>query len=233
MLITNREFVSRVVNNLKALNKDDHISRRFILHTGKVKSAFLMSQKLDEMTLFREDGILSNIKCFPMENVKSIDCCVAEFKYCRSVMQSVSKIPDGIFGKNGAGIVMVTTIDGSQKLDYISPRAYIDLKKRKYVINKNNYYTIADGRLILPDSEFEMLNISMFTLNKWEIDEVSDCSDEATVCKSRWDYEFVCPDRFLDLVAKDTLQEIASIYRTSIADENPNMDENQKTQTEA
>ena len=231
MLITNKEFVSRVVNNLKALTKDDHISRRFILHTGKVKATFLMSQKLDEMTLFREDGILSVIKCFSLENIKSINCCAVEFRYCRSVMQSKEKLPKGIFGKNGSGIVMVSTIDDSKRFDYISPRGYIDLKKRKYVKNANNYYTIVDGRLILPDSEVEKVNVTLFALDKWEVDALSQCCSDETECKSRWDYEFVCPDRFLDLVAKDTLQEIASIYRTSVIDENPNMDENQKTQT--
>ncbi len=228
---TNREFVSRVVNNLKAITKDDHISRRFILNTGKIKAAFLMSQKLDEMTLFREDGILSHIECFPLENIKTIDCCVVEFRYCRSVMQSINKIPEGIFGKNGSGILLVSSIDGEKRFDYISPRGYIDLQKRKYVINKNSYYTIKDGRIILPDSEVEMVNVTMFMLNKWELQEVSECCDTSTKCKSRWDYEFVCPDRFLDLVAKDTLQEIASIYRTSVQDENPNLDSNQKTQT--
>jgi hypothetical protein len=51
-------------------------------------------------------------------------------------------------------------------------------------------------------------------------------------CKSVWDQEFICPDRFLDLVIKDTLSEIASIYRTSIEDANPNLDINQKSQTQ-
>lgn len=192
-----------------------------------------MSQKLDEMTLFREDGILSNIECFPLVNVPSVSCGCVEFKLCKSVMKSVKKIPEGLFGKNGAGIVLVSSVDGSQRFDYISPRNFLGLSKRKYTINTTNYYTIKDGYLLLPDSEVEIVSVSMFTLNKWEVVEASGCASKEDLCKSRWDYEFVCPDRFLDLVHRETLQEVASIYRTSVIDENPNLDENQKTQTEA
>ena len=55
---TNEEFVSRVINNLKGVSKDGHVSRRFILGIGNDKARFLMAQKLDEMTLFREEGII-------------------------------------------------------------------------------------------------------------------------------------------------------------------------------
>ena len=190
-----------------------------------------MAQKLDELTLFREDGILSSIECFALENVPTINCGIVEFKLCKSVMRSVKKIPEGIFGKNGAGILSVTTIDNGEILKYISPREFINLQKRKYVINRHKFYTIKDGHLFLPDSEIEMVNITMFALDKSEVEDVSECCETKTECKVIWDYEFVCPDRFYDLVARDTLQELASIYRTSIVDENPNMDENQKSQT--
>ena len=230
---TNREFVSRVIGELRTLSKDSHISRRLVLSTGKDKARFLMAQKLDEMTLFREDGIISNIECFELENVPSISCGVMEFKLCKSVMRSVKEIPEGLFGKNGAGILSVTNIDGSDIFRYISPREFINLSKRKYVLSKDKYYTIKDRKIVLPDSEVEVVTLSMFALDKSQLDEVSSCCDEQAKCKTVWDYEFVCPDRFYDLVARDTLQELASIYRTSIVDENPNMDENQKSQTTA
>lgn len=192
-----------------------------------------MAQKLDELTLFREDGILSNIDCYALKNIPSIDCGIMSFKLCKSVMKSEKKLPEGVFGKNGSGILLVSSVDGSQKFDYISSRDFINNTKRKYIINKNNYYTIKDGYLYLPDSEVELVNITMFAMDKSEIDAVSECCDEQSKCKTKWEYEFVCPDRFEDLVARDTLQELASIYRSSIVDENPNMDENQKSKTTA
>ena len=70
----------------------------------------------------------------------------------------------------------------------------------------------------------------MFALDKKEAESVSECSKD-NCCKSIWEYPFVCPDRFLDLVARDTLQEVGSFYRTSVKDENGNLDSNIKTQT--
>ena len=37
-MITNGEFVSRVVNGIHALDKDSHVSRRWILNIGRTKA---------------------------------------------------------------------------------------------------------------------------------------------------------------------------------------------------
>ena len=50
--MTNGEFVSRVINGLSFLNKDEHVSRRYILSVGQNKSKFYISQKLSDKSLF-------------------------------------------------------------------------------------------------------------------------------------------------------------------------------------
>jgi len=228
-MITNSEFVSRVSNNLKADTKDGHMSDRLVLNTGRVKAKFLMAQKLDEMTLFKEDGIISTVECFRLERVDYKACDIFEFRLCEDIMKSEHKLPDGIFGKNGSGIISIVSMDGDVKYNYITPNAFGNLQKRKYKRDTSVYFTIKDGYLYLPNSTNELVEIRMIATNKKEVEEVSSCKDCG--CKSIWDYEFVCPDRFLDLVVKDTLQELGSIYRTSVVDSNPNMDPNQKSQT--
>lgn len=230
-MITNNEFVSRVNNNLKALTKDGHISDRFILNIGKTKAKFYMSQKLDEMTLYREDGIISTISCFELESVDYKTCCIFEFNICRNIMRSINKIPDGIFGKNGSGIISVMNIEGEEDYDYITPQRFAELKKRKYTRDTTRYYTISDGYIILPNSTTQILELRMIALDKKEASDVSSCH-QSTNCKSIWEYEFVCPDRFLDRVVGDTLTEIGTFYRTSVEDSNPNLDTNQKGKTE-
>lgn len=228
-MITNNEFVSRVVNNLKANTKDGHISKRFILGVGKIKAKFLISQKLDEMTLFREDDIITTIPCFEMRHVEAKSCDVFEFRSCQRVMKSVKKLPEGVFGKNGSGVISVTSVDELKEYTYISPQRFIELSKRKYTRDTSRYYTIKDGYIFLPNSDNELLELRMIALDRKEAEEVSSCA--GCNCESIWEYSFVCPDRFLDLVLRDTLQEIASIYRTSVEDANPNMEPNQKTAT--
>lgn len=229
-MITNNEFVSRIVNNIKGLNKDSHISKRFILNTGKTKARFLLSQKFDELTMFREDGAITTIPCIELESIDSKSCEIFEFNMCQNIMRSKLKLPEGIFGKNGSGVVSVTNVDEQKTYKYITPNSFRTLQLRsKYSRDTTRYYYIKDGYLFLPNSTNELVEIRMLTLNKKEAEDISSCKE--CTCKSIWDYEFVCPDRFLDLVVKDTLQEIASIYRTSIEDANPNMDQNQKTAT--
>lgn len=230
---TNAEFVARVIGGLKGLTKDGHVSRRYILNIGKDKAQYLISQKLDEMTLFKEDGIISTLRCFQMEQIEALECCVVDFRHCKNVMKSVHKIPKTLFGKNGSGIIDVLSIDETFYFNYKTPRELINQLKRKYVISEGRFYSLSDGYLYLPDSEIELLNLRVISLDKWELDEKSSCCNDEVKCKSRWDYEFVCPDRFYDLAVSQTIQEVAQFYRTSIEDTNPNLDENSKSKTQA
>lgn len=229
--MTNSEVVSRVVNGIKATSKDGHISRRYILNIAKTKARYLMTQKLDEGTLFREEGIISTVSCFKMKSVEVKNCDIFEFRICSNLMKSCEKIPEGLFGKNGSGILDITNIDGSVSYTYVNPRTFAINKNRKYYSKKIKYYYIKDGFLYLPESKNEIVEIRMFATDKSQVDNVCGCNDKSSECVSHWDLEFVCSDRLLDSVIRDTIQEVATIYRTSQADENPNLDENQKTQT--
>lgn len=50
-MITNGEFVSRVVNGIHALDKDSHVSRRWILNIGRTKAESYTAQRWDDGTL--------------------------------------------------------------------------------------------------------------------------------------------------------------------------------------
>ena len=52
--MTYSEAVSKITNSLKLLNKDERISRRYVLHVLKDISSNLISQKLLDRTLGRE-----------------------------------------------------------------------------------------------------------------------------------------------------------------------------------
>lgn len=230
---TNGEFVSRVAGDLKALNKDGRISRRLVLGIGQDKAKFLISQKMDEMTMSKEEGLITNIECFRLEKIKVKYCDILEFRLCNKLMKSKNKLPDSLYGKTGSSVLSVMSVDGSKTYDYITPRNYKKLSNRKYKIKDKSYYYTKDNYLYLLDTNTELVDIEIITMDKDEAENVSECSGQSNSnsCKSKWDQEFVCPDRFYDLVVKDTLQEVANIWRTSQKDENPNLDENQKTRT--
>jgi hypothetical protein len=230
---TNAEFVSRVYNGLKATTKDGRVSQRYILSIGQDKVHFLVSQKLDELTLSRERGIVTEIPCFEMEDVPVLSCEVLEFRDCRTVKKSVLKLPRGIYGKVGSGISQITSIDGGKLFRGVTPQKYRNLEKLRYKGPKVNYYAIVDDNIYLLNAEAEAINISMILLEKYNVRDVSSCCDDAEKCKSNWEYEFVCPDRFFDLVVRDTIAEVANFLRTSQEDSNPNLDVNSKGKTTA
>lgn len=232
---SNGEFVARIVGGLKALSKDGRISKRLALFTGRDKAKYLMSQKLDEMTMFREEGLITEIPCVQLEKISTKSCDIFEFRLCTSLMRSSKKLPEGLFGKNGNSIISVTTVDGSEYYTYMDPKRFAAISKRKYVSKDTGYFYVRDGYLYLPNSSTELVDITMITMDSKEAKEMSDCDCESNsvseLCKSVWDEAFICPDRFYDLVVKDSINELASVWRTSVADTNPNLDENQKGKT--
>lgn len=228
-LKTNREFVSAVIGELRLLSKDGRISRRLVLSRGQDKARLLLSQKLDEMTLYKEEEIISHVSCFQMCEVSVKECGIFEFNICDSIMKSKHKIPYSVFGKIGPAITLVTNVDRSIRYNYITPQDYLDLQKRKYRRESSKYYTIEGGYMYLPDSTNEIVEFFIIALNKWEVDQVSDCKE--VVCKSYWDYEFVCPSRLYESVVTNTVQELISTYLNVTPDTNPNLDSNLKTKT--
>lgn len=233
-MVTNGEIISRIANGLKALTKDSYISGRYIVNIARTKAKFLMSQKWDELSLNKEDDIIKSVPCFRLQRIKSKDCGIVEFRLCDKLMKSCCKLPEVISGKKGPSILSVLSVDGGLSYRYITPRQYSDIKRRKYKSGSQGYFYIKDDYLYLPDSLNEVVDMELITTDKDEADSVSECidsSDIETGCKSKLESDFVCPDRFLELVIRDTIQEVGNFYRTSTKDENPNLDEHQKTKT--
>jgi hypothetical protein len=222
--MTNSEFVSRVRNGLNSISKDDRISRRYILHVGKQKSTFLVSQKLGERSLFREDNIYSVIDCFEMEAIDVVRCDILEFRRCRSIMRSKCKIPKLIYSRYGGSLKEVTTADEEREFKPTTPSQY---RRDKNRVEKSDYvyYYVKDGYLYLLDSEIELVNLYLITMDMDKIEE--DCSCNSDKCKSLWDYEFIVPDKLEEAVLGETIKEI-SMKKQIPADENPNMNNNEK-----
>ena len=219
--MNNREFVSRVLNGLKSLSKDSMISRRFILKVGQEKSKFLISQKASENSIYRESNLISTLDCFELSKVDIIKCPIIEFRTCKQLMRSKKKLPELIYSKYGASIKEVTSLDGEYLLKYITPYQY-RLNKQRKTDSKESYFYIKDRYLYLPDSEIQMVQVALITLDLYDLNELSECSDGN--CKSAWDYEFICSDKLMEAVISETIKEVA-ISKQVQEDQNPNLHE--------
>lgn len=226
----NSEFVSRIINDMNSINKDAHVSRRWILSIGRQKARSYITQKYADGTLFGEESLYTHINCMEMERVRKIDCCFDEFKLCRVLMRSKKRLPDMIYTRIGPAIIKVSNIMDDIIFTSISLRKYANNKERKYGNIDQYYYYVNDGYIYIPDINIEAINVDLITLDIKAALELGGCGAEKDKpCTSQWDYDFVCPDKLLEYIVSETLRE--TITKLQIpTDENPDMDINKKTQ---
>lgn len=228
--MTNGEFVARVLNGLKALNKDEHISRRYILRIGQNKSKFYIAQKLLDKSLFRESNLFRTIECLKLQREETIKCGIHEFMRCESLMKSRKKIPGLVYNRLGASIISITSLNGDIEFVPTSLREYVNSRKRPNVQRLGiKYYYIHDNYLYLPDSSVEFVTVTYIPFDESDIKGVSECGEDQDSCdQSVWDYDFAVPDKMSEQVITETIQEVSMTKRIP-EDNYPNGDSNQKT----
>jgi len=222
--MTNAEFVSRVLNGLNSLDKDSRISRRYILHVGRKKSAFYISQKMNDRSLFREDNLYTTLNCFELEKIDVTRCDIIEFRRCKSIMKSKERLPELIYNRYGNTLKEVTTIDDEREFKSTTPSQYRRDKNRASSSDYINYY-VKDGYLYVLDSNIQMVNLYLLTTELEKLEEISSCSRKT--CKSLWEYDFIVADKLEEIVISETVKEV-SMKKQIVTDENPNLNSNEK-----
>lgn len=220
---TQGELVSRVINTLKALSKDMRLSRRYVLKTLQNKAKFYIAQKLNDKSLFRESNLFTVLDCFEMKPIEVYKCDILEFRSCKKLMRSKKKLPDLIYSKYGASILEVTSIDGEYLFRPITLSQYRINKNRAGNDINQQFFYIKDGYLYLPDSDVRLVSVYLLTLDLFEKEQCSECSDEK--CKSAWDFELPIPDKLLEVIVSETIRELA-LSRQLQEDQNPNLQDN-------
>lgn len=232
--MTNGELVSRVINAIKALNKDEHVSRRHILKTARSKARFYIAQKLTENSTIRISELYKTIPCFQLEEVDTISCCdILEFKTCKQLMRSKKKLPELIYNKHGLPILTITDVDNNQDFTFVQPKVYRLNKNRPFFGEVEQFlYYIHDDYLYIPDQTIELVSIELMTMEEEKLSELSSCGKggNSEGCTSVWDFDFNCPKNILELVIRETIQEIMG-SKQIVPDENPNMDANLRSST--
>lgn len=222
--------VSRVMNELRMLNKDEYFSRRAILKMLEDKISFLLSQKNGEKNLYREENLFSTLKCFELEQVEVVDCDIVEFRLCKTLMKSKHKLPETISSKYFNNILSVTSVDWGQVFKPLTLREYSTKNKRKYSNLSQLYYFISDDYLYIPDFEVQAVNIELMTLRLEELVSKSNCSKD-DCCKSYWEYPLIKSDKLAEAAVREVIQELLGTAKNIPKDENPNLDSNIKSKT--
>jgi hypothetical protein len=226
--MTYGDVVSRIQNHLNTLDKDMFIPRRFILSVVKSKGEFLMAQKFNDKSLFRETNLFRWVRCIEMEEIDVVKCGKLELQTCKTAMVSKKELPKLIWSRYGPSIILVTNIDDSKKYELITPSDYINMRKRDSFEKFKGRYAILypDGKIAIPDSTVTIINVLLFTLDE-DAEKASECK-EGGDCQSYWDSEFNIPTKIREVAIQEALKDIS--MRISIPkDELPNGNQNEKT----
>jgi hypothetical protein len=220
--MNNNEAVSKVINSFKFLNKDERISRRYVLRLLRDASKNLISQKLLDRTINEESNLYTKIDCFEFKKVDVVSCPIIEFRKCETLLKSKKPLPELVYSRLGSSIKEVTSVDDLTEIFLTTPSEYRRDRKRKYFSKKDTYlYIDTDNYAYIVDKPIYAVNITILTVKTDEAEEASSCSDSAN-CKSGWDYEFIVPDKLQDTVFKEVLQILTNPYSARRADQNPN-----------
>lgn len=220
--MTNLEITSRILNVLKANSKDSRISRRLVLSTAENKAKFFISQKFNDMSLYREANIYRELRCVEMIEIDYVKCPIIEFRMCSSIMRSKKKLPELIWHRYGHSIKEVTSLDGNILIKPSTLAQYRQNKQRSLQRKENNFY-IKDGYLYIPDSSVKAVNIYLLVQDLYDLEECSECGEGK--CESAWEKEFVCPDKILETVVQESIRELSTAKQIQ-EDVNPNLNPN-------
>ncbi len=218
----NSEAVSKVINSFKFLNKDERISKRYVLRLLRDASKNLISQKLLDRTISEESNLYSKIDCFEFQEVEIVSCPIIEFRRCNTLMKSKKPLPELVFSRNGSSIKEITSLDDFTEVYLTTPEQYRKDRKRQYYASEDTYlYVDIDNYAYIVDKPIQAVNIVVLTMKTDEVEEASACSKDSS-CKSGWDYNFIVPDKLEETVFKEVLQILAGTYAARREDENPN-----------
>lgn len=220
--MTNNEIVSEFSNIFRLNNKDNRIPRRFILKLLQDSASFLISQKWAERSLLQDINIFTDISCFEFKKINTVDCPSIEFRRCDILMKSKKPLPKLLFSKLGGSIRDIVSLDGDYRFNFVDETQYRRNKNRKYKAKNEVYlYIGSDNHLYIPDRDIYTLDLTVLTLDKDGAKETSGCNDVGSSCKSKWDSEFVCPDKLLEAV-KDIASQRLGITKQVREDLNGN-----------
>ena len=219
--MTNKDFVSQIANILKTTNKDNRMSRRFILRVGQDVAEFLISQKWGDRSILSETSLYSHIPCFEFEKIETKNCPSIEFRLCNILMKSKNPLPKLIFSRLGSSVKSIVSLDGNFTFTFVDEEQYRRNKKRQHKLKNEVYvYLGVDNHLYIPDQEILSIDLTVLTTDSTNIEDCSSCLEKDN-CKSNWSYEFIAPSKLIEAIKSMTLERLG-VSRNIIPDNNPN-----------
>jgi len=224
----NRQLVSSIWNDLKALNIDDYISPQFIVQKAIDIAGDFIKKENDSRRIYKLSEGWNEIECMNMMEVPITTCPELNHYVCKRLMRTVDKVPETYSTRYGNLIQHVASVNMGQFYDPISARQYTAIMNRQFVDYRKKYYFFINGYIYIPDSNVEVIRINAYFKKPWEVAQVTlnNCEDcDIPECiPSPLDFEFVCPDYLYNSVKQEIIKQLREVYLQIQPDQFPNID---------
>ena len=230
----NKEIVSEIVNDLRALNIDDRISSRYVLSKLRGFLSLYIKRENDQRRLYNYDNIWLTVPCVKMIPSNDVECCGVRIPKCKLWMRSEKPIPELYRTGAGPAIKEVQSMRGDIVFDKSTLKDFERSAKRRWQDKTVKYYWIENGHLVIPDTEIEYVTLIAYFKDKKAGKLLSgcpenECDPKDLTCSLPMDEDFDCPDYLEAQIKQDTITNLFNFYKRNIVDDVPNLSTNQKT----
>jgi hypothetical protein len=225
--LTNRQIISDIIIDLRAVNLDEKVSKRYILNKLRNFAALFIKRDAEARKLQGISDLWTEVQCVELREAPLIECCDIDIPNCVTVMKSKYKIP-ATYETLYKEMLEVHNPLYAKEFKQIAPKEYKDIKLREFQDKRIKYYWFSNGFLIIPDSLVETVTLRGAFVNPAEALKLNSCASQDNACISLLDQPFVCPDYLVPVVKQETLKDLFSFYKRNVLDENPNLNTNIK-----
>lgn len=224
--LTNRQIISDVINDLRAVDLDDKVSKRYILNKLRGYAALFIKRDAELRRLFGLAELWIEVPCVELCEAPIVDCCDVDIPGCTTVMRSVKEIPK-TYQTMYREMLQVFNVQYAKEFRQITPQEYKNIIVREFQDPRIVYFWLQNKRLIIPNSLVTIVTLRGVFLNPSDAKKLNSCSEDDK-CASVLDEPFICPDYLVAVVKQETLKDLFSFYKRSVVDEEPNLNTNFK-----
>jgi hypothetical protein len=154
------EVVSRVRNQIKAVNQDSFITDRFIYSVVLKHGKWLMKREDSKNKLLSFNSIFQTLDFVELIEIDKVEAQCSGIRSGVTIKRTKEKLPTFLQGYWGPLIRNITSLDGSVELMPTNPSTYLNQQKSKASkYNTTKYYWFLNDYIYFPDLEWDAVRI--------------------------------------------------------------------------
>lgn len=156
---------SRVKEKIKAVNQDSFVTDRQIMSYIKPWLAQTMRELDSKSKLMAFNSIFTTLDSVPLIEVDTVEAGCLKLPSGFTMMRTKDPI-EGLFMEAywGNMIRSITSLDGSETIQPITPTGYLNMTKSKsFKFNKTFYYWELNGHIYFPNIPWPAVKITALT----------------------------------------------------------------------